>query len=304
MRTFLSVLAGLLVSGAALAADPIPDAVAANPEVYKVLKENAHVRVLEVRVARGGSTKLHAHPDHTVYIVKGGTIEFTDADGKAMRVELKAGEVMESPALVHAGKNVGKTELVGVITELKDTAYLNPKLSVFERAELVAMLEHGRTQTEELVARAQGDLWAKKPGEGRWSVSEIVEHLGLVESLLFGVANGALAQPEDPNWRWMAASMSVGSLANRVLDRSRKAQAPEPAQPKGGLSRAEAMSRYGAARAVTIDFVSTTDAPLKAHTATAPPGTLSVHQYLALIALHNMRHNEQIAEALAQLGAK
>ena len=304
MKKYLLLLAGALVGGAAYAAEPLPDAPSANPEVYKVLRENAHVRVLEVRLARGATTALHTHPDNTVYVVKGGTVEFNSADGTTTRADMKAGDVLEMPALAHSGKNVGKGEVVAIITELKDTAGLDAKLSTFERAELAAMLDQSRAQTETLVQRAQGDLWSKKPGEGRWSVSEIVEHLGVVETLLFGLANNALTQPEDPNWRWMAASQTVGSLANVVLDRSRKAQAPEVAQPKGGLSRADAMSRYGGARSVTSDFVRTTDAPLKAHTAQAPPGKMSVHQYLALIALHNMRHNEQIAEALAELGAK
>ena len=68
------------------------------------------------------------------------------------------------------------------------------------------------------------------------------------------------------------------------------------------MSREELLGRYAGARQVTLDFVRRTQAPLKAHTAAFPGGKLTSHQFLALVALHNMRHNAQIAEALAQLG--
>jgi hypothetical protein len=145
-------------------------------------------------------------------------------------------------------------------------------------------------------------LWSKKPGEGRWSVSEIVEHLGVVEGMLFAMSQQALSQPADPNWSAIASNPSVGTLAGALLDRTRRFNAPEPVQPKGGMSRADALTKFGGVREVTLDFARTTTAPVKAHIVEAPPGKMSVHQYLALIALHNMRHNQQIEEALAQLG--
>ncbi len=42
-------------------------------------------------------------------------------------------------------------------------------------------------------------------------------------------------------------------------------------------------------------------APLKRHTAEAPAGKMNVHQWIGLLAGHNLRHNKQIVEALEQL---
>jgi len=45
-----------------------------------------------------------------------------------------------------------------------------------------------------------------------------------------------------------------------------------------------------------------TTAEVKKHTADVPNGgKMTMHQLMAYVAIHNLRHNAQIAEALAQL---
>lgn len=170
-----------------------------------------------------------------------------------------------------------------------------------ERAELIELLETSRSATEELTARATCENWAKKPAEDRWSVVEVLEHVVLTEEGLFATAQGALESPEDPEWETMAGAQ-VSDMINRIQDRSQKFQAPEPFEPKGGMERTELLERYGAVRAVTMDFVRSTQAPVKRHTATGPPGKMNVQQWMALIAGHNLRHNAQITEVLEQVG--
>ena len=40
------------------------------------------------------------------------------------------------------------------------------------------------------------------------------------------------------------------------------------------------------------------DGPIKQHTFTGPPGTMNTHQWLVLVGSHNLRHNQQMKEAL------
>jgi len=270
----------------------------------KVLLENAHVRVLETSFPRGAKIDMHSHPDHMVYVLKGGRLRLTGEDGKSQDIDLTAGQSLFLAAVRHTAENVGKTEIRLVVTELKDTEGLTPGLTHFERAELAAMLEHARSETEGLIAKAAGDLFTKKPGPDRWSVAEVLEHLGAAENLLFGLAQGTLATPEDPDWHSAAAATSVAQLFERITDRSQKFQAPEPLRPKGGKNRVELLAQFAGAREVTLDFVRTTDAALKSHLGDSPGGKMSGYQFLVFIAAHNMRHNLQIAEALAQLGVK
>jgi hypothetical protein len=69
--------------------------------------------------------------------------------------------------------------------------------------------------------------------------------------------------------------------------------------PSGKLSRAELIAKYKEARAKTLKFAEDTQLPVKSHTFDHPfPvfGTLNAYQWLIYVPLHNMRHNQQIAE--------
>ena len=102
----------------ALAQDPVK----VGPKIYKVLLENERIRVCEARFHVGDSIPMHSHPDHSVYVQSGGTLEVTGSDGKSQPLELKAGEVLWLPAQAHKGKNIGKSEVVLIVSELKEPA--------------------------------------------------------------------------------------------------------------------------------------------------------------------------------------
>ena len=171
-----------------------------------------------------------------------------------------------------------------------------------ERAQLIELLESSRSETEAMAAQATCENWNKKPAEDSWSVGEVIEHIVIAEEGIFATAVGALDTPEDPDWQEMAAKGDVSALVTQFKDRSQKFQAPDPFQPKGEMDRDELVRRFGAVRAATLDFVRRSQEPIKRHTATGPPGKMNVHQWLALIAGHNLRHNLQIAEVLETVG--
>jgi uncharacterized damage-inducible protein DinB len=172
-----------------------------------------------------------------------------------------------------------------------------------ERQSFVDTLERGRAETDALLARAEGELFAKAPAPGRGSVGQVLEHMTTTEELLMGMIETALASPADPEAAGLLEQMPVAAFGERVQDRSQPAQAPEAVLPKGGLTRQEAISRYQARREKTIEFVRTTQGALGAHTAPVPSGKLTALHFLAIVANHNLRHNKQIAEALEQLAA-
>jgi quercetin dioxygenase-like cupin family protein len=121
MRRILTAIAIVLVTlmftvGTAVAQDPIK----VGPNIYKKLFENDRVRMLEVTFAPGDSIAMHSHPDHAVYTVTGGTLRVTTSDGKTMVADLKAGDPIWFPAVMHAAKNIGTTSLKLVVVELKE----------------------------------------------------------------------------------------------------------------------------------------------------------------------------------------
>ncbi len=96
--------------------DMDPAVVAAN--VSKVLNENDKVRVLEVISKPGDVAKMHSHPDHVVYALKGGKASFTSG-GKTKEMELKTGSVSFFDATEHEMKNIGNTTMNLIVVELK-----------------------------------------------------------------------------------------------------------------------------------------------------------------------------------------
>ena len=98
------------------------DAVQTDGDKYKVLMENARVRVLEYRDAPGAKTHQHGHPAFVLYALVPFKRKLLLPDGKALLREFKAGDVMYSDAQTHIGENVGTTPTHVVIVEMKAAA--------------------------------------------------------------------------------------------------------------------------------------------------------------------------------------
>ena len=302
MRHRVASLALMLLAVAPVAA-PAQDPATVDPKIYRQTLDNDRVRVFEVIFKKGGTVAMHSHPDHIAYVVTGGKLELTLADGSKQVLEAKPGETFFLPAQAHSTKNIGNGTVKVIVTELKETAPTGGFTGA-ERSELLELFEDGQEELEELVANTPDELWAKKPAPDRWSVAEVVEHLGAAESLLFGLVEKALTSPASNNWALVEGGLSTEKFLGMLQDRTKKFQAPEPLQPKGGLTRAEALAKYAGARAVTSEFVRRTDLPVKRHVADLPMGKMTAHQVLVLIGGHNLRHNAQISEVLEQLKKK
>jgi len=95
------------------------DAVEAAPNVYTVLFENERVRLLQARVKPGDSSSMHSHPNYLVYSLGECNVTFTEASGQSVDVELKDGQSMWREAEEHSAKNLGSTDVVALLIELK-----------------------------------------------------------------------------------------------------------------------------------------------------------------------------------------
>lgn len=94
------------------------DPLMAASNVYKLLNENDRVRVLKLVSKPGDVAKMHHHPDHVIYALSGGKAKLTSG-GKTQEMEIKTGSVMFLEAQDHEMKNVGKTTMSLIVTELK-----------------------------------------------------------------------------------------------------------------------------------------------------------------------------------------
>ena len=175
------------------------------------------------------------------------------------------------------------------------------KISAEERAKAVKLLTDSQKETLDAVESLTEEQLKFKPAPERWSVAEVAEHILLAEGLLFGAVNRAIANQPNPEWETKTKGKTE-FLEKILVNRQGKAQAPESIVPTGKLSRAELIAKLKESRAKTMKFAQETQLPLKVHTLDHPfPvfGTLNAYQWLIYIPLHNMRHNQQIAEVMA-----
>ena len=170
-----------------------------------------------------------------------------------------------------------------------------------ERAYVLGLLAATRDTLLAAVEPLTAEQWTHRPASDRCSVGEIVEHLGIVERSLFGRVEQGLTQPANPEW--VAATGDKTELIERLLrDRGVTREAPERVVPTGTMTRDEALTRYRERRAHSIAFTDRTTDPLKTHTVDHHRpvyGTLNAYQWLLYIPLHNLRHNDQIVEVIA-----
>lgn len=85
---------------------------------YKFIMENDRVRVLEVHIRSGDKAVMHYHPDHVVYVLKGGKAKIKSS-GKTDLLDLKTGQAMFLKAQSRETENTGKTDLDLLVVELK-----------------------------------------------------------------------------------------------------------------------------------------------------------------------------------------
>ena len=97
------------------------DPVATNPNHYRVVLENEHVRVLQYEDAPGDRTTPHQHPD-SVMITQSSFRRRLKGAGAERDVEMAAGLVTWLPAQQHFGENTGDTPTRVLFVELKGTS--------------------------------------------------------------------------------------------------------------------------------------------------------------------------------------
>ena len=174
----------------------------------------------------------------------------------------------------------------------------DPNMSAEDRAKVIKLLKDSHQQTLDLMAGLTEEQLKFKPAPEKWSVLEVAEHISLAEGLLFNAVEGALAAKENPEWETKTKGKTE-FLERVMVNRDRKATAPESIVPSGKLTRDEVIAKLKESRAKTLKFAEETKLPLKAHTLDHPfPvfNTLNAYQWLIYIPLHNIRHNKQIEE--------
>lgn len=99
-----------------------------NPDHYRTLWENEHVRVLEYTDAPGDKTTPHDHPN-SVMVTLSDFSRRLSAGERTFDTALTSGQAVWIPAQRHSGENTGTTPTHTILVELKGDAAGEPMAS-------------------------------------------------------------------------------------------------------------------------------------------------------------------------------
>ena len=136
-----------------------------------------------------------------------------------------------------------------------------------------------------------------KPSADRWSISECVEHIILVEKGIFGAIQKGMAYPANPEKRAEIKYSDV-DVIKAVRSRAVTLPSPTPFLPTGHFeSTHTALEAFDQQREAVITYVQTVTDDLRTHYFKhIALGWLDVYQALLLLAAHGERHRKQIEE--------
>lgn len=139
--------------------------------------------------------------------------------------------------------------------------------------------------------------WNYRPGAGKWTIAEVVEHLTLVEP---GLAGMAMQAAQDPGSEKGTSPLKDEEFIALMNDRSKRAQAPETFKPSGRwTSKQPLIEEFKARRDRNIQWLWETRDDLRGTLVKFGTGKVDAYQMFLAVPAHTERHLQQVAEVKA-----
>lgn len=167
----------VLWSGTAIA----QDALKVDPGHYKVVFENASVRVLKIDYAPGAKSTMHQHPDSIVIPLGASKVRFTTPDGKSMDADMASESAMYTPAGTHSPANIGTARIDALLVEFKSAAPGKATLPTSRAGLAMKTLAEG---PRAMAYRTTADPTFHEPAGSKHDYDQIVIALGSAQMLL------------------------------------------------------------------------------------------------------------------------
>ena len=169
---------------------------------------------------------------------------------------------------------------------------------------MLTELEQARSILRDAVDAVPDSDRAKRPGDGRWSVNEVLEHLSMVERRFTGLLAMRIQEAKETGLgvEQHARAPLPPELKKMLEDRANRRNAPDAVRPSGMLDFRSAWRAVEEARAVLCELLCSNEGLALSTVMHQHPvfGTLNVYQFAELIANHERRHAKQIAGITAQ----
>ena len=172
-------------------------------------------------------------------------------------------------------------------------------------AETMDYVEEKRKELLQTVAGETKDRLTSHPSAGGWSVAEILDHLGIVES---GVARliakrAGQAREEGLGEEKSTASVLPSFDQHRAKLDGMKMESPETVKPRANVDLNEALQGLDSSRESLRTAVATANGLSLSEIKHTHPllGELDLYQWLIFLGQHEVRHKKQIERTLKSI---
>jgi hypothetical protein len=173
--------------------------------------------------------------------------------------------------------------------------------------EVLNYLDAERSALGEAVELVAPELRDQAPGPDRWSVAQVLQHLGIIEKR---IATGMTKWIADARAGGLGPEIETSSILNSlplqlIADRSQRRNAPEEVRPRGDIDAASAWTALEQTRAALRAAILAGDG-LALSKVVQPHlvlGPINLYQWVLFVGSHETRHTGQIREIAAQLNA-
>jgi len=167
---------------------------------------------------------------------------------------------------------------------------------------LKAIVENLDRAQRELLRAAEAvsaNQWKARPGEGRWSAGELVGHLMTVERVILRNADRMLQKPPKSVPFYKRFHVPMAMVESRLIRR----KTPIPLDTQIVREKEEMLAELREVRERTLAFIGETmERDLsKYHMLHAFLGMLNAHEWLQMIASHEVQHTKQMKEIAGSL---
>jgi hypothetical protein len=166
-----------------------------------------------------------------------------------------------------------------------------------DKAVILERLKTGSEVLQAAVAACPATIASSRPDPNRWSILECLEHVVLAEEYLLSQLDAGTPVAPFSNEAREVRILAAGA------DRSRRTSAPDISHPRGRWnSIPDVITAWLTARARTTAFVESFEGDLRGWQVTHPiVGILNGYELLLMIAIHPLRHAQQIDEIRSSL---
>ena len=172
--------------------------------------------------------------------------------------------------------------------------------------EVLSRLDGSRAALRAAIDAVPAEFQRQRPAPDRWSAAEVIEHLTLVERIFGGRIVKAIDAARSSGLATEAHPRTAlpDAIEQRMSDRVNKRQAPEPAKPTGTVDVATGWAALEDGHATLRAALAGCDGLALSQVTLDHPffGTMTVYQWVELMAAHEGRHTEQIKEIGLLLG--